>query len=244
MKKYVFPAIDLIDGKCVRLLQGEYSNEIEYSDDPISQALSFEEEGASWLHIVDLDAARTGIANNASVIENIVSRLEIPVQVGGGIRNLDAARSVFDLGVTRVVIGTAAIDNPSLVEEVTSIGRVAVGVDLRNEKVAVNGWKTETVLSYLDIFERFEEVDVDAFIVTHFERDGTLEGPDIDAYKELISSTTKDVIASGGVGSTDDLRNLTTLSDNGRTLSGVIVGRAFYEDKFSLSEAIKAFEII
>ena len=154
--------------------------------------------------------------------------------MGGGIRNLDAARSVFDLGVTRVVIGTAAIDNPSLVEEVTSIGRVAVGVDLRNEKVAVNGWKTETVLSYLDIFERFEEVDVDAFIVTHIERDGTLEGPDIDAYKELISSTTKDVIASGGVGSTDDLRNLTTLSDNGRTLSGVIVGRAFYEDKFSL----------
>ena len=244
MKKYGFPAIDLIDGKGVRLLQGEYSNEIEYRDDPISQALSFEEEGASWLHIVDLDAARTGIANNASVIENIVSRLEIPVQVGGGIRNLDAARSVFDLGVTRVVIGTAAIDNPSLVEEVTSIGRVAVGVDLRNEKVAVNGWKTETVLSYLDIFERFEKVDVDAFIVTHIERDGTLEGPDIDAYKELISSTTKDVIASGGVGSTDDLRNLTTLSDNGRTLSGVIVGRAFYEDKFSLSEAIKAFEII
>tara|TARA_B100000586_G_C20115373_1_gene432855 strand:- start:3440 stop:4174 length:735 start_codon:yes stop_codon:yes gene_type:complete len=244
MKKYVFPAIDLIDGKCVRLLQGEYSNEIEYSDDPISQALSFQEEGASWIHIVDLDAARTGIANNASVIENIVSRLEIPVQVGGGIRNLDVARSVFDLGVTRVVIGTAAIDNPSLVEGITSIGRVAVGVDLRNEKVAVHGWKTETVLSYSDIFERFEEVDVDAYIVTHIERDGTLGGPDIDAYKELISSTTKNVIASGGVGSTDDLRNLSRLSANGRTLSGVIVGRAFYEDEFSLSEAIEAFETI
>ena len=185
MKKYVFPAIDLIDGKCVRLLQGEYSNEIEYSDDPIERALSFQEEGASWIHIVDLDAARTGIANNASVIENIVSRLEIPVQVGGGIRNLDAARSVFDLGVTRVVIGTAAIDNPSLVEGVTSIGRVAVGVDLRNEKVAVHGWKTETVLSYSDIFERFEEVDIDAYIVTHIERDGTLGGPDIDAYKAV-----------------------------------------------------------
>ena len=244
MKKYVFPAIDLIDGKCVRLLQGEYSNEIEYTDDPISQALSFQEEGASWIHIVDLDAARTGIANNASVIENIVSRLEIPVQVGGGIRNLDVARSVFDLGVTRVVIGTAAIDNPSLVEGITSIGRVAVGVDLRNEKVAVHGWKTETVLSYSDIFERFEEVDVDAYIVTHIERDGTLGGPDIDAYKELISSTTKNVIASGGVGSTDDLRNLSRLSANGRTLSGVIVGRAFYEDEFSLSEAIEAFETI
>ena len=244
MKKYVFPAIDLIDGKCVRLLQGEYSNEIEYTDDPISQALSFQEEGASWIHIVDLDAARTGIANNASVIENIVSRLEIPVQVGGGIRNLDVARSVFDLGVTRVVIGTAAIDNPSLVEGITSIGRVAVGVDLRNEKVAVHGWKTETVLSYSDIFERFEEVDIDAYIVTHIERDGTLGGPDIDAYKELISSTTKNVIASGGVGSTDDLRNLSRLSANGRTLSGVIVGRAFYEDEFSLSEAIEAFETI
>ncbi len=244
MKKNVFPAIDLIDGRCVRLLQGEYSNEIEYNDDPISQAISFQEEGASWIHIVDLDAARTGIANNASVIENIVSRLEIPVQVGGGIRNLEAARSVFDLGVTRIVIGTAAIDNPSLVEEATSIGRVAVGIDLRNEKVAVHGWKTETVLSYSDLFERFEEVDVDAYIVTHIERDGTLEGPDIDAYKELISSTTKDVIASGGVGSTNDLRNLSELSANGRTLRGVIVGRAFYEDKFSLSEAIEAFETV
>jgi phosphoribosylformimino-5-aminoimidazole carboxamide ribotide isomerase len=244
MKKNVFPAIDLIDGRCVRLLQGEYSNEIEYNDDPISQAVSFQEEGASWIHIVDLDAARTGIANNASVIENIVSRLEIPVQVGGGIRNLEAARSVFDLGVTRIVIGTAAIDNPSLVEEAISIGRVAVGIDLRNEKVAVHGWKTETVLSYSDLFERFEEVDVDAYIVTHIERDGTLEGPDIDAYKELISSTTKDVIASGGVGSTNDLRNLSELSANGRTLRGVIVGRAFYEDKFSLSEAIEAFETV
>lgn len=244
MKKNVFPAIDLIDGRCVRLLQGEYSNEIEYNDDPISQAVSFQEEGASWIHIVDLDAARTGIANNASVIENIVSRLEIPVQVGGGIRNLEAARSVFDLGVTRIVIGTAAIDNPSLVEEATSIGSVAVGIDLRNEKVAVHGWKTETVLSYSDLFERFEEVDVDAYIVTHIERDGTLEGPDIDAYKELISSTTKDVIASGGVGSTNDLRNLSELSANGRTLRGVIVGRAFYEDKFSLSEAIEAFETV
>ena len=242
MKKNVFPAIDLIDGRCVRLLQGEYSNEIEYNDDPISQAVSFQEEGASWIHIVDLDAARTGIANNASVIENIVSRLEIPVQVGGGIRNLEAAHSVFDLGVTRIVIGTAAIDNPSLVEEATSIGRVAVGIDLRNEKVAVHGWKTKTVLSYSDLFERFEEVDVDAYIVTHIERDGTLEGPDIDAYKKLISSTTKNVIASGGVGSINDLRNLSELSANGRTLRGVIVGRAFYEDKFSLSEAIEAFE--
>ena len=152
MKKNVFPAIDLIDGKCVRLLQGEYSNETQYNDDPISQALSFQEEGASWIHVVDLDAARTGIANNTSVIEDIVSRLEIPVQVGGGIRNLEAARSVFDLGVTRVVIGTAAIDKPSLVEEVSSIGRVAVGIDLRNKKVAIHGWKTETGLSYADLF--------------------------------------------------------------------------------------------
>ena len=244
MKKNVFPAIDLIDGKCVRLLQGEYSNETQYNDDPISQALSFQEEGASWIHVVDLDAARTGIANNTSVIENIVSRLEIPVQVGGGIRNLEAARSVFDLGVTRVVIGTAAIDKPSLVEEVASIGRVAVGIDLRNKKVAIHGWKTETGASYTDLFERFQEIGVDAYIVTHIERDGTLEGPDIDAYKELLSATTKDVIASCGVGSTNDLRDLSRLSVDGRTLSGVIIGRAFYEGKFSLSEAIEAFESI
>ena len=244
MKKNVFPAIDLIDGKCVRLLQGEYSNEIQYNDDPISQALSFQEEGASWIHVVDLDAARTGIANNTQIIEGIVSRLEIPIQVGGGIRSLDAARSVFDSGVTRVVIGTAAIDSPSLVEEVTSIGRVAVGIDLRNKNVAIHGWKTATDLPYTHLFERFEEIGIDAYIVTHIERDGTLEGPDIDAYKELVSSTTKDVIASGGVGSTDDLRDLSRLSVDGRTLSGVIIGRAFYEGRFSLSEAIEAFESI
>ena len=243
MKKSVFPAIDLIDGKCVRLLQGEYSNETQYSDDPISQALSFQDEGASWLHIVDLDAARTGIANNSLVIENIASKLEIPIQVGGGIRSLSDARSIFDSGVTRVVLGTAAIKNPSLVDEVTSIGRVAVGVDLRNNKVAVNGWETETDFSYMSVFERFEKIGVDAYIVTHIERDGTLEGPKVDSYRELISFTAKDVIASGGVGTTADLQDLSRLSVNGRTLSGVIIGRAFYEKKFSLSEAITAFEL-
>ena len=242
MKKNVFPAIDLIDGKCVRLLQGEYSSETQYSDDPISQALSFQEEGASWIHIVDLDAARTGIANNASVIEKIASQLEIPVQVGGGIRDLERARLIFESGVTRIVIGTAAIENPSLLEEVVPIGRVAIAVDLKGNKVAVHGWKKKTDLSYTDLFERFEKIGVDAYIVTHIERDGTLEGPDIDAYKNIISSTTKDVIASGGVGSTDDLRDLSLLDVNGKNLRGVIVGRAFYEGKFSLSQAIEAFE--
>ena len=242
MKKNVFPAIDLIDGKCVRLLQGVYSSETQYSDDPISQALSFQEEGASWIHIVDLDAARTGIANNASIIEKIVSQLEIPVQVGGGIRDLERARLIFDSGVTRIVIGTAAIENPSLLEEVVSIGRVAIAVDLKGNKVAVHGWKKKTDLSYTDLFERFEKTGVDAYIVTHIERDGTLEGPDIDAYKNIISSTTKDVIASGGVGSIDDLRDLSLLDVNGKNLRGVIVGRAFYEGKFSLSQAIEAFE--
>ena len=244
MKKNVFPAIDLIDGKCVRLLQGVYSSETQYSDDPISQALSFQEEGASWIHIVDLDAARTGIANNASIIEKIASQLEIPVQVGGGIRDLERARLIFDSGVTRIVIGTAAIENPSLLEEVVSIGRVAIAVDLKGNKVAVHGWKKKTDLSYTDLFERFEKTGVDAYIVTHIERDGTLEGPDIDAYKNIISSTTKDVIASGGVGTTDDLRDLSLLDANGKNLRGVIVGRAFYEGKFSLSQAIEAFESI
>ena len=244
MKKNVFPAIDLIDGKCVRLLQGVYSSETQYSDDPISQALSFQEEGASWIHIVDLDAARTGIANNASIIEKIASQLEIPVQVGGGIRDLERARLIFDSGVTRIVIGTAAIENPSLLEEVVSIGRVAIAVDLKGNKVAVHGWKKKTDLSYTDLFERFEKTGVDAYIVTHIERDGTLEGPDIDAYKNIISSTTKDVIASGGVGSIDDLRDLSLLDVNGKNLRGVIVGRAFYEGKFSLSQAVEAFESI
>ena len=164
------------------------------------------------------------------------------MHVGGGIRDIECARSLFESGVTRIVIGTAATDNPSLVEEVASIGRVAVAVDLRGDKVAVHGWKTESDLSYGDLFESFEKSGIDAYIVTHIERDGTLEGPDIDAYKNIISSTEKDVIASGGVGSTDDLRALSGININGRNLSGVIVGRAFYERKFSLLQAIEAFE--
>ena len=242
MKKNVFPAIDLIDGKCVRLLQGEYSHETQYSDDPVGQALYFQEEGASWLHVVDLDAAKTGIANNSSVIEEIISRLDISVQVGGGIRDMKDVRSVFEFGATRIVIGTAAIENPSLLEEASSIGRVAVAVDLRGNKVAVHGWQTETELSCEDLFGRCEKLGIDAYIVTHIERDGTLEGPDIDAYRNVISATTKDVIASGGVGSIADLRALSELEVNGRSLSGVIVGRAFYEGELSLSQAIETFE--
>tara|TARA_B100001123_G_scaffold135924_1_gene157739 strand:+ start:5443 stop:6177 length:735 start_codon:yes stop_codon:yes gene_type:complete len=242
VSKKIFPAIDIIDGRCVRLLRGEYANETQYNDDPVSQALDFQNSGASWIHVVDLDAARTGASRNLKTIEKIASRLEIPIQVGGGIREFKTAENIYDCGVERLVIGTAAIENPILVEEICSIGRVALAVDLRSGKVAVHGWRTATELTFQEIFEQFEEKDIEAYIVTHIERDGTLEGPDINAYEDLLTLTKKTVIASGGVGSISDLENLSNLFTNGQGISGVIIGRAIYEGKFSLEQAIEAFE--
>ena len=242
MKKVLFPAIDIIDGKCVRLLRGEYSEEKKYNDDPVAQALDFQEAGVSWIHLVDLDAARTGLVKNGRIIEKIASRLDVPIQVGGGVRTLKTAKTLYDCGIERIVLGTAAVENPTLIEKVSSFGRVAIGVDLREGKVAVNGWQTSTEISFSELSNRFEKTDIDGYIVTHIERDGTMEGPEIDSYRDLLGETTKDVIASGGVGSIIDLENLSNLTVDGKSLNGVIVGRALYEGSISLEQALKAFE--
>ena len=237
----LYPAIDLRGGNCVRLMQGDYDRETVYGDDPVSQAKLFADAGAPWIHVVDLDAARSGDPVNRPVVAAIAAAVDVPVQTGGGVRTVDAAEALLDVGVTRVVIGTAAVENPALAETLTSLGRrVAIGLDGRNGKIATHGWETETDIDVVDMARRFEDIGVDAVVVTEIARDGTLEGPDIDGLSTVLSGTTLDVIASGGVGTTDHLRELAALRVGDRSLSGVIAGRAIYEGTVDLVDGLAA----
>ena len=243
MSFVVYPAIDLINGKCVRLYQGDYAKETIYGDDPISQALNFESDGAEWIHLVDLDAARTGSLENTSVIKNICEELSIPVQVGGGIRSSDTAKFLYDIGVERTVIGTAAVEDPELVTRIADHGhRVAVGVDGKDGYVATRGWKFTTDLKVVDLLKRLEMSGAEVGIVTEIKRDGTMEGSDLEGLTQILRNVDIPVIASGGLGSTKDLHDLVGLQVNGSRLAGVITGRALYEKRLDLAELIAITE--
>jgi len=235
----LFPAIDLRDGRCVRLMQGDYDRETVYGDDPVAQARAFQEAGAAWVHIVDLDAARTGEPVNRPVVSAVAEALDIGVQTGGGVRTVDDARALFDAGVTRVVMGTAAIESPDLVTSVAAIGRVAVGLDVRGDEVAVRGWTAASGLGLYDALDRFSTLGTDAFVITRIERDGTLGGPDLDGLGGALAATGIDVVASGGVGSPSDLADLADLEVDGRRLAGIIIGRALYEGTVDLATAVR-----
>jgi len=237
----LYPAIDLRDGKCVRLMQGDYARETVYGDDPVAQAELFADAGVPWIHVVDLDAARTGSPVNRPVVAAIAAAVDVPIQAGGGVRTLTAARALFDAGVARVVIGTAAVENPSLAESLASAGyRVAVGLDGRRGKIATHGWETETDHDVVQTANRFEGLGVEAVVVTEIGRDGTLEGPDIAGLTKVLQGTTLDVIASGGVGVVEHLGDLRAVQAGGRSLAGVIVGRALYEGTIDLATALEA----
>jgi phosphoribosylformimino-5-aminoimidazole carboxamide ribotide isomerase len=236
----VFPAIDLRGGRCVRLHKGDYANETVYGDDPVAQARAFAAAGAAWIHVVDLDAARTGEPVNRPVIASICRAVEVPVQVGGGVRDAAAAEALFDAGVTRVVIGTAALEHPELVRELAPRHAVAVGLDVNGREVAVRGWVEGSGRTLDEVAREFADAGVAAIVATQIARDGTLEGPDLDLYRELLSSSPLDIVASGGVGTLDDLRALDALAVDERRLSGVIVGKALYEGRFTLEEALAA----
>jgi len=235
----LFPAIDILGGRCVRLLQGDYGQETVYGNDPVAQAEAFQEAGATWVHVVDLDAARTGDPVNRQVVAEVAATLDVPVQAGGGVRTLDDARTLFDAGVSRVVMGTAAIENPNLVDEVAGLGRVAVGLDIRGEEVAVRGWTRGSGLLLNDALERFSIRSTDAFVITQIERDGTLQGPDLVALADALAATEIDVVASGGVGRPSDLADLADLVVAGRRLAGIVLGRALYEGTVELATAIR-----
>lgn len=238
----LYPAIDLRGGRCVRLLKGDFAAETVYDDDPVRVARSYADAGASWIHVVDLDAARTGDPTNLGVIEAICASVECRVQSGGGVRSVEAGGALLGAGVARVVIGTAAVERPELVDELGSLhpGAVAVGIDVRGREVATRGWQQGSGLDLVACAQRFAASGAAALVVTQIERDGTLEGPDTESLTLALGAGPVPVIASGGVGTLEDLRTLAALATDGGALAGVIVGKALYEQRFSLSEALAA----
>ncbi len=236
----LYPAIDLLDGRCVRLYQGDYDQSTVYGDDPVAQALAFQSEGAPWVHVVDLDAARTGEPRNRDVVAAIAGALDVPVQTGGGVRTAEAADALFAAGVARVVLGTAALEDPDLVRRLAAEHPVAVGLDARGSEVAVRGWLEGSGADVLDLAVAFQDAGVAALVVTEISRDGTLEGPDVDGLSRVLAATTVPVIASGGIGSLADVAALAALQSGGRTLEGAITGRAVYEGAFTVADAVVA----
>jgi phosphoribosylformimino-5-aminoimidazole carboxamide ribotide isomerase len=238
----VYPAIDLSDGRCVRLYQGDHAQETVYGDDPVAQARSFAAAGAPWIHVVDLDAARTGDPRNRAVVAAVAAAVDVPVQAGGGVRDDDAAGALLGAGVRRVVVGTAALERPGWVHALAARhpGRVAVGLDARGRDVAVRGWVEGSGRDLVEVARSFDGTGVAALVVTEIGRDGTLEGPDLGQLAGVLAATTVDVVASGGVGTLDDLRSLAALDVGGRSLAGAVVGKALYEGAFAVAEAVEA----
>lgn len=236
----VFPAVDISGGRCVRLLQGAFGTETVYSDDPVEVARGFSSAGARWLHIVDLDGAKTGVAANRELVIEVVKAASCPVQAGGGVRTMDDVEELLAAGANRVVLGTVALEDPDAMRAAcTRFGeRIAVSLDARRGELATHGWTVGTGVPVMEAVKAFADAGVSWFIYTDVSRDGTLSGPDIDGLLELAGATDLPVIASGGIGTLDELRSVARLRSQGVT--GAIVGRALYEHKFDVRQAIHA----
>lgn len=234
----VIPAIDLKEGKCVRLEQGLMEKDTVFCDNPADQAREWERQGAELLHIVDLDGAFAGEPKNRASIEAIVTAIAIPTQLGGGIRDIPTIEAYLSLGIGRVILGTAAQRNPELVEEACRLfpGRIVVGIDARNGMVAVQGWAEVTGVTAVDLAKRFEGYGVAAIIYTDIARDGMMQGPNIEATKALAEAISIPVIASGGVSSLKDIEDLMAIESSG--IAGAITGKAVYTGAINLAEAV------
>jgi len=235
----LFPAIDLKDGLCVRLEQGDMGRATVFNRDAAAQALGFEAEGFEYLHVVDLDGAFAGRPVNTSAIERILESVSLPVQLGGGIRDMATIKAWLEMGVDRVIIGTAAVEDPNLVKQAARAwpNRVAVGLDARDGRVAVQGWAETSDLSALEIALRFEDAGVAAIIHTDITRDGLLKGLNLEATVALADAVTIPVIASGGLASMEDIRQL--LLPRAKRLAGAIAGRALYDGRLNATEALR-----
>jgi phosphoribosylformimino-5-aminoimidazole carboxamide ribotide isomerase len=236
----LYPAIDLKDGQCVRLLHGEMDKATVFGDDPAAQAAKFEAAGCDWLHLVDLNGAFAGEPVNAAAVEAILAHVKVPAQLGGGIRDMATIEMWLAKGLARVILGTVAVENPGLVREAARAfpGKVAVGIDARNGKVATKGWAEETEVMVTDLAKSFEDAGVAAIIYTDILRDGAMKGPNIAATEALARAVAIPVIASGGVSS---LADLIALRDTG-IIAGAISGRALYDGAIDLAEALAALE--
>jgi len=242
----LYPAIDLLGGRCVRLVQGDFEQGTVYGDDPVAQAQAFAAQGASWIHVVDLDAARTGDPVNRPLIAAIAAAVEVPVQSGGGVRSEADAEALFGYGVQRVVLGTAALEDAELVARLAEAhpGRVSVGLDAKDGEVTGRGWTTGSGRTVVELARAFADAGVASVVVTEIGRDGTLAGPDVAGLTAVLAATEIPVVASGGVATVDDLLALRAVQADGRRLGGAIVGRALYEKRFSLREAITALDAL
>jgi phosphoribosylformimino-5-aminoimidazole carboxamide ribotide isomerase len=234
----IFPAIDLKEGQAVRLQQGDMARATVFNTDPAAQAKAFEDQGFEYLHIVDLDGAFAGKPVNGEAVDNILKTISMPVQLGGGIRNMTTIEGWLGRGIDRVIIGTAAVRDPELVKAASRQfpGRVAVGLDARDGKVAVEGWAETSEVTVLDIAQRFEDAGVAAIIYTDIARDGLLQGLNLDATIELAETVNTPVIASGGLGSIEDVKQM--LAPRARKLAGAIAGRALYDGRLNPAEAL------
>ena len=235
----LIPAIDLMNGKCVRLFKGDFNKRKDFSKEPHEQAKYWEKEGAKCIHIVDLDAAKTGMPINDQSIKKIVNEVNIPIQIGGGIRSLERIEQLLSYGVDKVIMGTSAIENKALVKDLSSKypKRIIVGIDAKDGKVSTRGWLKQSDVFATDLVKEFSYFEIASFVVTDINTDGTLAGTNEVFIKKILEITDIPVIASGGVGSISDLLSLTKFEHSG--LYGVIVGKALYENKFTISEANK-----
>ena len=236
------PAIDLIDGKCVRLYMGDYSRKKEYADDPVEVAGRFRDEGAEYLHIVDLDAAKDPQKNNLKTIERIVKSVDIPVEVGGGIRTAERVKELRSIGVKRIIIGTMLVRNPDafkeLVEKYPEL--IAASIDAKNGTVYISGWTESGGLDAIELGKMVRDMGVGTIIYTNISRDGTLEGPDVDGIRRMAEETGVSIIAAGGISSIEDLRRIKQLEKYG--VIGVISGKAIYEKRFTVRQAVEVLK--
>lgn len=232
----VIPSIDLRGGRCVRLYQGDYDKETVYSDDPLAVALRWQEMGAARIHIVDLDGAASGIQANLDVLRRMGSSIDVPLQVGGGIRDMSSAKNIMDMGVERIVLGTSAVENPSLVEQACSrfgTEAIVVGVDAKDDLVATRGWRETSSITALNLIHQMTALGVKRFLYTDISRDGTLSEPNFQAYQEIINECDVALIASGGVSAIEHLEKLADIG-----VEGAIIGKALFTGDIDLREAI------
>ena len=240
----LYPAIDIKNGKCVRLLYGDMEKETIYGENPVDQANWFVDQGAKWLHIVDLDGAVQGANINTNVILDIIKNLKhrVKIQLGGGIRNYDQLDFWFQHNVDRVILGSIALENPNFINNLGKefYKKIVIGTDVRNGMIALHGWKTQSKIKAVDLIKKFDPNILDAVIYTDISKDGTLEGINFDQTINFASSISSPVIASGGIGSLQELIDLKSYNNKG--IDGVIIGRALYERKFTFIEAIHSIE--
>ncbi|MDW8801165.1 1-(5-phosphoribosyl)-5-[(5-phosphoribosylamino)methylideneamino]imidazole-4-carboxamide isomerase [Clostridium sp. A1-XYC3] len=231
----IFPAIDLKEGKCVRLYQGEMSSSEIVGEDAVKTALSFKNSGAEYLHMVDLDGAVKGSLQNMDVVLQVVKEVKIPVELGGGIRDLQTIDTIIDKGISRVILGTEALSNPEMVKEAVKKynKKIAIGIDAKNELVAVDGWLNVSKVKYIDFAKKIEDIGVQTIIYTDISRDGTLTGPNLEQLSRINSAVSCNIIASGGVKNIESIKELKEIG-----VYGAIVGKAIYSHNINLEEAI------